>query len=293
MTMKFAHLRVHTDFSLNDSLIRMSDLTGEDMAKKHNAVAITDDANIFGAIKFYEKSRSNNIKPIVGAEIHVTSEYGDDTLPILCRNNDGYKSLMRLMSKGYELREKEGLDPTIPLQDFFEDSSNFIVLSGGNNSLLFSLLSTDKDKAFEYARLLKTQLRGSYFIELQRVGMKGESEYIENAVGLAAHEQIPVVATNNVRFMNKEDYETHEIRSAIPLKQTLRSLRQSEPLYSPEQYLKTQDEMVELFKDIPSAIENSVSIAKMCNIDIELGNFYLPNFPDKTHCPAVFEHLTK
>ncbi len=293
--MKFAHLRVHTDFSLNDSLIRMSDLTGEDMAKKHNAVAITDDANIFGAIKFYEKSRSNNIKPIVGAEIHVTSEYGDDTLPILCRNNDGYKSLMRLMSKGYELREKEGLDPTIPLQDFFEDSSNFIVLSGGNNSLLFSLLSTDKDKAFEYARLLKTQLRGSYFIELQRVGMKGESEYIENAVGLAAHEQIPVVATNNVRFMNKEDYETHEIRSAIPLKQTLRSLRQSEPLYSPEQYLKTQDEMVELFKDIPSAIENSVSIAKMCNIDIELGNFYLPNFPvEEGHDAGTYlEKLSK
>lgn len=279
MSLDFAHLRVHTDHSLTDSLIRVSDLTSEDAAKNHAAIAITDDANIFSAVKFYEKSRSSKIKPIIGAEIHVVSVYGEDTLPVLCKNNDGYKSLMEIMSKGYSTREKEGVHPTIFLEELLAKSKDLVILSGGNNSLLFELLESDRERAYEYASTFKSKARGGYFIELHRVGGRGESEYIENAVSLASNEQIPVVATNNVRFMTKDDYETHEIRSAIPLKQTLRSLRQTEPLYTPEQYLKSQEEMIDLFKDIPSAIANSKTIAKMCNVEIELGKFYLPEFP--------------
>ncbi len=295
MSLDFAHLRVHTDHSLNDSLIRISDLTSDETASKHGAIAITEDANVFSAIKFYEKTRNKKIKPIIGAEIHVVSEYGEDTLPVLCRNNEGYKELMKMLTSSYTLREKEGLQPAIPLEELLHNSRDIIVLSGGNNSLLFELLASKKDKAYEYSNILKSGCKGGFFIELHRVGGAGESEYIESAVSLASNEQIPVVATNNVRFMEKSDYETHEIRTAIPLKQTLRSIRQGDPLHSPEQYLKTPEEMKSLFKDIPSAIQNTVAIAKMCNVEIELGKFFLPQFPieDGYDAGSYLEKLSK
>jgi DNA polymerase-3 subunit alpha len=277
--MNFAHLRVHTDYSKNDSLVRVSDLTSDSLAENHRAIAITDNANIYAAVKFYEKSRSSNIKPILGCEIHVTTPYGEDTLPVLCKNEDGGKDLMKIISEGYKKRENANLEPAVDLEYLLSMSKNLIVLSGGNNSLLFELLNNNQENANDYANLFKSRLGSDYFIELQRVGMTGEATYIEQAVALASEQQIPVVATNSVRFMEKGDYETHEIRSAIPLKQTLRSLRQNEAIYTPEQYLKSPEEMIELFKDIPSAISNTVSIAKKCNFEMKLGEIHLPAFP--------------
>ena len=295
MTSNFVHLRVHTDHSLTDSLVRVKDLIGDKVTSKHKAIAITDDANIYNGVKFYEKTRDKKVKPILGAEVYVSTPYGEDKLPVLCKDDAGYKNLMLMLSLGSELREKEGLNPAIPLEEFLSKSSGLVVFSGGNGSLLSELLLSNKDQAYEYANTLKSRIGQDYFIELQRIGMKNEAEYIELAVGLASDRQIPVVATNDVMFMDKEDYETHEIRSAIPLKQTLQSIRQSEALYTPEQYLKTPEEMTELFKDIPSAISNTISIAKKCNFTMELGEIYLPDFPvDEGYDDASFlEKLSK
>lgn len=277
--MSFVHLRIHTDFSLNDSLVRISDLASNKVAENHQAIAITDEANIFSAVKFYEKTRSKSIKPILGAELHIESSFGEDLVPVLCRNDNGYKALMELLSEGYDNRTDPNSNPLINIESFFAKSKDLIVLSGGNGSLLSELLLTNKEQGRSYASLMKENLGGNYFIELQRYGARNESEYILEAVDLASEFKIPVVATNNVRFMDKEDYETHEIRSAIPLKQTIRSLRMAEPLHTPEQYLKSAEEMKELFKDIPSATANTVAIAKLCNLEIELGQVYLPKFP--------------
>jgi DNA polymerase-3 subunit alpha len=277
--MEFAHLRVHTDYSRHDSLVRISDLSSEAVSKNHKAIAVTDDANIFNAVKFYEKTRGQGVKPIVGAEIHINSEYGEDILPVLCTNQDGFKDLMEILSEGYERRSNPNLQPLVDLDYFLSKSKNLVVMSGGNNSLLFDLLLSNKEKANEYANLLKVHAGSNYFIELHRVGGKNEADYINLAVNLASEQQIPVIATNNVRFMEKSDYETHEIRAAIQSKQTLRSSRQGDALYSPEQYLKSQEEMKELFKDIPSAITNTVAIAKKCNFEMKLGEIDLPPFP--------------
>lgn len=274
--MSFVHLRLHTDYSLNDSTLHVSDLT---KVNSHKAIAITDDNNLFAAIKFYQGSRANNIKPIVGSEINVETPYGEDTLVLLARNNVGYKNIMKLLTEGYKNREKKESEAFVTLDLLKQHKDGIFVLSGGNGSLLFNLIINDSNDAISYLREMKGAFHDSYFIELHRVGMTDEVKYIDNAVQMASNYDIPVVATNNVRFLNKEDFETHEIREAISQSQKLMYMRQNTNNYTPEQYLKTSEQMEELFKDIPSAIANTNYIAKSCNLTIELGKDYLPVFP--------------
>ncbi len=277
--MKFAHLKVHTDHSLVDSLIKVTDLTSDKISNEHKAIALTDDSFISGAVKFYSKSRNNNLKPIIGAEINISSKFGMDKVVVLSKNNAGYKHILQLLTDSQETKETEQSIGYVELSNLLSKPENIIVLSGGNNSLLFNLTSSNNASAKDYAKVFKASLGDNYFIELNRVGLSGEAEYIVAATEIAQQEGIPVVATNNVRFLEKDDYETHEIRAAISLKETLNSMRNKEAIYTPEQYLKSPDEMIELFKDIPSAISNTVAIAKKCNIEIELGNYYLPQSP--------------
>lgn len=274
--MSFVHLRIHSDFSLSDSTLRISDLTS---VKGHDAIAITDDNNLFGAIKFYSGTRKNGVKPIVGSEINIETPYGQDTLVFLAKNNAGYKNIMKMISAGYERREKKESTPFISWEEFQQYKSDVFILSGARGSLLTELLHEGDPKALEYAKALKKEVGDNYFIELQRVGLEGENDYIENAVSLAGNYDIPVVATNNVRFLNKDDFQTHEIREAIAQGAKLMYMRQNTNNYSPEQYLKTPEQMAELFSDIPSAISNTEYIAKSCNLEIELGKDYLPDFP--------------
>lgn len=274
--MSFVHLRVHSDYSINDSIVRVSDLSS---VSGHNAIAITDDNNLFGAIKFYTGSRKNKTKPIIGSEITVETPYGQDTLVFLSKNNRGYKNIMKMISASYARKEKKESTPYISWDEFQTFKGDNFVLSGGNGSLLFELLNSGNKKAIDYAKELKKQVGDNYFIELQRIGMTGENEYIDNAVRLAGNIDIPVVATNSVRFLEKEDFQTHEIREAIAQSNKLMYMRQNTNNYTPEQYLKTPEQMASLFSDIPAAIANTDYIAKSCNLDIELGKDYLPDFP--------------
>ncbi|MCF2901831.1 DNA polymerase III subunit alpha [Pseudoalteromonas sp. OFAV1] len=274
--MSFIHLRLHTDYSLNDSILNVKHLTE---SKEHKCFAITDDNNLFGAIKFYSGSRKSSKKPIIGSEINVTTPYGQDTLVLLSKSNSGYKNLMKLISIGFEGKEHKDSEPTVPWEELRKYSGDLFALSGGNNSLLQQLILEKDRKALSYVDECNSIFSAGYFIELQRLGFDYENQYIESAVKIASAKDIPVVATNNVRFLHKEDYETHEIREAIAEGNKLFYLRQNSNKYSPEQYLKTSEQMESLFADIPSAISNTDYIARSCNVEIELGKEYLPDFP--------------
>ena len=274
--MSFIHLRLHTEYSLHDSILRISEL---EKADGHKSFALTDDNNLFGAVKFYNKLRKAGKKPIIGSEVTVETPYGIDTLVLLSKNRDSYKRIMHLLTSGYQSREDKNDNVVIKWDDFLNLSRGNFVLSGGNGSLLFSLLNAKDKNALNYASDLKRAFGDDYFFELHRLGQDGENNYIDAAIDLASNLDIPVVATNNVRFLSKQDFQTHEVREAISNSSTLQYMRQHTNNYSPEQYLKTPEQMEELFSDIPSAISNTEYIAKSCNTDIELGKDYLPDFP--------------
>ncbi len=274
--MKFTHLRIHTEFSLKDSLIKIKELVGH---KEHDSYAVTDDVNLYGVVKHFKKAREAGKKPIIGSELNITSKYGHDNIGVLCKNIEGYKNLMSLLSESYNSRKEKGDLATIDVDSLIAKKEGLVILAGGHKTLPFDLIVNENPLSAEYLNFLKSHFNENLFIELQRIGLPNEAKYIKGATQLAATQGIPVVATNSVRFLNKDDYTTHEIRHAISERKKLLNMRQSENVYTPEQYLKSEDEMIELFSDIPSAIQNTVSIARKCNIEIPLGKIDLPDFP--------------
>lgn len=280
--MKFVHLDVHTDFSLIDSLVRVGDLISESSNMGSMAVGICDLANLYGAIRFYTKCMSAGIKPVLGTEIQVSHNNMKGPLKLFCMNEIGYNNIIKLISVGHQKYKTEDTAlPIIPLSDVLGHSSGVICLSGGENGFIGRYLLDDKSReAKALSRKLHKSFGGEFYLELQRLGAsEAEDGYIDAASSLAALNGIPVVATNAVRFLKHSDYETHEIRTCVSKKINLHKNREKNySEYSPEQYLKSSDEMAELFSDIPSALENSVVIAKKCSLDIEFGASYLPIF---------------
>jgi DNA polymerase-3 subunit alpha len=274
--MKFTHLRIHTEFSLKDSLIKIQDLVGHE---QHNAYAITDDVNLYGAIKHFKKARGAGKKPIIGAEINIKTNYGYDKVALLCKSLNGYRNLMSIISESYNNRENKDGMAFVELSSLINKKDDMIMLVGGHNTLLFNMVVEDSAKAAPYINELKSIFNDDLYIELQRIGLPNEAKYISGATTLAVSSSIPVVATNAVRFLEKKDFTTHEVRHAISEGKKLLNMRQSASAYTPEQYLKSEVEMIELFSDIPSAIQNTVTIARKCNLEIPLGKIDLPDFP--------------
>jgi DNA polymerase-3 subunit alpha len=274
--MKFTHLRIHTEFSLKDSLIKIQDLVGHE---QHNAYAITDDVNLYGAIKHFKKARGAGKKPIIGAEINIKTNYGYDKVALLCKSLNGYRNLMSIISESYNNRENKDGMAFVELSSLINKKDDMIMLVGGHNTLLFNMVVEDSAKAAPYINELKSIFSDDLYIELQRIGLPNEAKYISGATTLAVSSSIPVVATNAVRFLEKKDFTTHEVRHAISEGKKLLNMRQSASAYTPEQYLKSEVEMIELFSDIPSAIQNTVTIARKCNLEIPLGKIDLPDFP--------------
>ncbi|WP_447731315.1 DNA polymerase III subunit alpha [Aeromonas veronii] len=278
---RFIHLRVHSDFSMVDGLQKINPIVGAAAANNMPALALTDQMNMCGLVRFYGAAHGKGIKPIVGADFWVQSdELGDEQfrLTLLAMDNDGYQNITLLISRGYQRGHVQGR-PVIDKSWLAEHAKGVIVLSGGREGDVGKfLLKGNRQMTEQCVAFYQTHFPDAYYLELLRTGRSDEEAYLHMAVAIATEFELPVVATNEVVFLNADDFDAHEIRVAIHDGYTLMDKRRPRR-YSPQQYLRSQEEMAELFADIPEALENTVEIAKRCNVTVRLGEYFLPNFP--------------
>ena len=245
------------------------------------AIAMTDQNNLFGMVKFYRAARAQGLKPIFGVDVLIEDEE-DETklyhLILLCQNNTGYHNVTKIISRAYMEGQKLGV-PRVQRGWIEEANEGIIMLSGGRDGDVgHALLAGNTEHAHELLTKWKEIFPDRYYLELQRTGRTTEDEYLHAAVALATQTNTPVVATNDVRFLETEDFESHEARVCINSGYTLDDNTRPK-LYSEQQYLRSAEEMRELFSDIPEAIENTLEIAKRCTVTLTLGKNYLPEFP--------------
>ena len=282
MSTGFVHLHNHTEFSLVDGMLRVKPLMAAVAADGQPAVALTDQSNMFAMVKFYRAAMANGIKPIVGVDAwieNLDSNATPNRLVMLCCNQTGYLNLTRLVSRAYTEGQRRGL--AIISREWLtsESTAGLIALSGGREGDIGeALLAGNYDEAQTRARYWAELFPDAFYLELQRTGRSQEEIYIHDAIELAIKQDLPVVATNDVHFLKSEDFEAHEARVCINDGRTLDDPRRPKR-HSDQQYLRSADEMIELFADIPEAIQNTIEIARRCNISLTLGENFLPNFP--------------
>ncbi|MBT8099233.1 MAG: DNA polymerase III subunit alpha, partial [Gammaproteobacteria bacterium] len=278
----FVHLHLHTEFSLVDSTVRIPGLMQQCAAAGMPAVAMTDQNNLFGMVKFYKKAIAAGVKPIIGADIRIANEAEPErphVLILLCQNLEGYRNLSRLITRAFQQGQHRG-EPLLQ-RDWLDASSckGLIALSGGLHGDVGRALS---NQHAETARALIVEWRelfgDRYYLEIARTGRPGEADCAAATIQLASDMAVPLVATNDVRFLQPDDFNAHEARVCIHEGRGLADPDRPR-LYSEQQYLKAPAEMVELFADVPEALENTIEIARRCNVQLELGKSVLPAFP--------------
>ncbi|HHB1593076.1 DNA polymerase III subunit alpha [Vibrio campbellii] len=278
---KFIHLRVHSDFSMVDGINKVPPLVKKVAELGMPAMALTDFTNLCGLVKYYGTAHGSGVKPIIGADFKMQSdEFGEELtqLTLLAANNEGYKNLTLLISKAY-LRGHVQHQPVLDKAWLAELSEGLIVLSGAKNGEIGkALLKGNRKVVDSCVEFYNQYFPDRFYLELVRTGRPDEETYLHFAIELAEEVELPVVATNEVVFISEDLFDAHEIRVAIHDGYTLEDPRRPKN-YSPEQYLRTEEEMCELFADIPEALENSVEIAKRCNVTVRLGEYFLPAFP--------------
>jgi DNA polymerase-3 subunit alpha len=282
MSETFVHLHLHTEFSLVDSTVRIPALVEACRANGMPAVAMTDQNNLFGLVKFYRKAMAAGVKPIIGADLRLAHEADPKrrhTLVLLCQDEEGYRNLSRLLTRMYlegqvrgePLARREWLTP--------DNCAGLIALSGGLHGDVGEALALGHDD--EARALLEgwlTSFGDRYYLELIRTSRAGEEDVVQGNLKLAAELGVPVVASNDVRFVSADDFNAHEARVCIHEGRGLADPDRPRN-YSQEQHLRSAAEMRALFDDVPEAIENAVEIAKRCNLDLKLGESVLPAFP--------------
>jgi len=272
----FVHLSLHTEFSVVDGLVRIEALTERAKKMGFPAVAVTDLGNLFGMLKFYKACRIAGVKPIVGLELEMREQERSYRLIVLAANQTGYQNLLKLVSRSYIRSQDRGTY----LKEWLEElNEGLILLSGGRGGDVgVALINNEISEASSRAEHWRNVFTNRYYIELSRTGRRDEDEYIRAAVALAESSRIPVVATNDVRFLDSQDFEAHEARVCIQEGRTLNDPRR-ERRFTDQQYLRSTDEMVALFADIPEAIENAYEISRRCNLLLDLDTYHLPIYP--------------
>ncbi|MBS0581017.1 MAG: DNA polymerase III subunit alpha [Proteobacteria bacterium] len=282
MAAGFVHLKVHTEYSLVDSVVRIPDLVAAAASTGMPAVAVTDQSNLFAMVKFYKDALKAGVKPLVGVDLLVREE-GERAQPsrisFLCQTPEGYRNLARLVSRAYLDSRERGV-PRLERAWLTGDSvAGLIALSGATEGDIGRALVNGREAEAE--RALDAWLAlfpGRFYLELQRLGRPNEEGYIAQAVALAGRRAVPVVATNDVRFLKADEFESHEARVCIH-EGTLLADPGRVRRYSRQQYLRTPQEMAALFADIPEALANSVEIARRCSLTLKLGQARLPQYP--------------
>ena len=243
------------------------------------AVAITDFANLFALIKFYSAAVKSGIKPICGCDVLVENCDGvRSKIVLLASSNIGYLNLTSLIS-GIYTEASDARETVISQSKLNKHTEGLIALSGAQYSDVgVALMEGNLEQAEKYLQVWKTMFPNAFYLEVQRLGKVAEEQYIAGLIELAIESKTPVVATNDVRFISQEDFEAHEVRVCINEGRTLDDPRRSRN-YTAQQYLKSSEEMSQLFCDVPAAIVNTVEIIKRCNLNLKLGIPHLPRYP--------------
>lgn len=282
MQPRFIHLRVHSEFSLIDGLVKIKPLIKQLTDFNMPAIALTDHVNLFGLVKLYKATIAQGIKPIAGSDVLVANAEAPESpyrLTLLAINHVGYITLTELVSQAYQQgQNKEGV-PILQREWIEQNNAGLIALSGAmHGDIGKALLNENNVLAKTLAMYWKNLFPNRFYVELQRVGKVEEERYIALVAEMAAELALPVVATNDVRFLKESDFAAHEVRVCINQGRVLDDPRRPKD-YTNQQYLRSEDEMVALFADFPEALENTVEIAKRCNLTLTLGKNFLPDFP--------------
>ena len=277
----FVHLRLHSEYSISDGMVRVEEAVAAAKSDAMPALALTDLNNFFGLIKFYKTARGAGIKPIAGCDVFITNDADRERpyrLLLLCQSAAGYLLLCRLLSRAYLENQHRGR-AEIRREWFHQGTSGLIALSGAHlGDTGSSLLSGNAAQARQFALEWASLFNNRYYLEVQRAGFVDEEHYIHAATQLASELGLPVVATHPVQFLSMEDFKAHEARVCIAEGYVLNDKRRAKQ-FTAQQYFKTQVEMSELFADLPEALQNSVEIARRCNLSLVLGKPRLPDFP--------------
>jgi len=277
----FVHLRVHSDFSMVDGLNKIKPILAQVSELNMPAVAITDQMNMCGLVRYYGEAHNNGIKPIIGCDFWVQGPELEEQvfrLTLLASNNAGYQNITMLISRAYQRGYMQG-KPLIDRQWLVEHSEGIIILSGGRQGDLgIALTKGNMPLVQGISEFYRQHFADNYYLELTRTGRAGEEDYLHRAIDWASQMDLPLVATNDVCFLKAEDFDAHEIRVCIHDGYTLEDNRRPKN-YSDQQYLRSTEEMLELFADIPEALQNTVEIAKRCNVTVRLGEYFLPSCP--------------
>ena len=273
----FVHLNLHSEYSIKDGIIRVDKLCAYFQENRIVAVAITDWGNLYASIKLYKKAISMGIKPIIGCELNIID--GDDIfrITVLCKDTQGYQNLCYLIAQSHISGLVNGI-ATVKRDWVKERCGGLIILSGGMyGDVGRSIINNDFNKASSFVEQWQRILGDNYYIELHRVGLPGESIYNSSALNLAKQYNIACVATNLVRFQQQQDYDAHEARVCIHQGYTIDDNKRPRD-YTDQQYIKTPQQMQQLFADLPQAIKNTLIVAQRCNFQFQLGKPIFPNF---------------
>ena len=290
----FVHLRLHSEFSITDGVVRIDDAVAAAVKDEMGALALTDLSNLFGLVRFYTAARAAGIKPITGADVWVSNPQDPDQphrLLLLVQNHSGYLNLCELLSRASLENQSRGRaevdsawfsEPAAKAEDKSAKRTltyGLIALSGARQGEIgTALLAGQEEQAKIAAKRYAKLFPKSFYIEVQRGGHQQDEKQLQLACHLAAELNLPVVATHPVQFMKKSDFIAHEARVCIAEGELLGNPRRTKK-FNDEQYFLTQAEMEKRFSDLPAALANSVEIAKRCNLSLVLGQPRLPDFP--------------
>jgi DNA polymerase-3 subunit alpha len=278
MSPRYVHLHLHSEYSLTDSTIRIAELVKRCAKLGMPAVAITDQSNLFALVKFFKACLKAGVKPIAGADLWLAlPDHPPARVSVLCQDYAGYLSLSRLISRAWLEGHQD--DRVVVRPDWLRDHAEGLILILGRESpLARACQESGEDAGHALLRQFDRQFPDRLYLEITRCGRPGEEDWEHQALALAEHFQLPVIASNDVRFLDREDFEAHEARVCIATGRVLGDPKRPRD-YSAEQYLKSPEEMAELFADVPEALENTVELAMRCNLELQLGTYYLPEFP--------------
>lgn len=280
MNSDFVHLSVHSEYSILDSICRIDSMLAQAKASGMTAIALTDQCNMFAQVKFYKSALNHKIKPIIGADVWLQHEADPSQyslITLLCQNQAGYHNLTCMISQSYTQGQAQGV-PVIRREWFDQNHEGLLALSGGPDTEIGKAIIHDQVPEAKQAIKSLIKLMGNrFYLTVQRVGGEHDALCNQHIIQWASTIKCPVVAINPVRFLDTTEFYAHEARVCIHEGNTLSDPSRPKR-HTPQQYLKTTDEMKKLFADMPGALENSVEIAKRCNVELQLGRVCLPDF---------------
>ena len=277
--MAFVHLGIHSEYSITDSIVRIKPLVKAAAADHQRALALTDLSNLYATVKFYRACLGAGIKPIIGSEVIMENE--DTRLTLLAMDNEGYQNITRIVSVGFTEGRADDANHGVPVvkrSHILAHAAGVIVLFTEKSDVGQALVSSMPEKADELLIEWQAQFADRLYFAIKRTNRSGEDAFIKAAIHSGAKHHIPIIAHNDVRFLEQDDFDAHEARVCIAGSYVLADQNRPQT-YSDAQYLKTQAQMQQLFADIPQVIDNTLRLASRCNVTLTLGINVLPDFP--------------